>query len=74
MSSDLVTVTVKWAVYADGEQHSGGSTLQVPPDHAEQWTAQGWVQPAATAKAAQRRPRAVSCPRRRRRVGRGSRR
>ena len=62
MSSDLVAVTVVdgWAVYADGEQHSGGSTLEVPPGTAEQWTAQGWVQPAATAKAARRRPRAGS--------------
>jgi hypothetical protein len=30
-------------VFADGEQRTGGSVVEVPADVAEQWEAAGWV-------------------------------
>jgi hypothetical protein len=39
-----MTVTDGWAVYVDGEQHGGGSVVDVPADLAEQWQERGWAQ------------------------------
>jgi hypothetical protein len=43
--ADTATVTVVdgWAVFADGEQRTGGSVVDVPVDLSEQWEAAGWV-------------------------------
>ncbi len=46
--ADTVKMTVAdgYAVYVDGEQRSGGSTVHVPADLAEKWQTAGWVTPA----------------------------
>ncbi len=56
--ADTVTVTVTdgWAVvYVNGEQHGGGSVVDVPIDLAEQWQQLGWVQPVDKPAPAKRR-------------------
>ncbi len=55
MSSDTttavsVTVTNGWAVFHDGQQHSGGSVLTVDTDTAEEWTGHGWDAPTPPSK------------------------
>lgn len=52
MSGVRVRVVAGWAVFHDGEQHSGGKVLTVPADLAEQWTAQQLAEPV-TRKAAE---------------------
>ena len=55
MSSDTSTVAVTvadgWAVFHDGQQHSGGTVLTVDATKAEQWIANGWATPAPPVKA-----------------------
>ncbi len=49
MSADeLVRLVVAdgWAVFVDGEQHNGGTEVDVPADLAEHWTERGWAHPA----------------------------
>jgi len=43
-----VTVLDGWAVYDGTAQRSGGATVEVDPDTAEQWLAAGWVEKTAT--------------------------
>lgn len=54
MSSDTstvaVTVTHGWAVFHDGQQHSGGTVLTVDADTAEQWIGNGWATPTPPSK------------------------
>ena len=56
-SGGTVKVKVRdgWAVVADGEQHSGGTVLDVPADLAARWTAAGWVEPITRVPKRQRR-------------------
>lgn len=46
-----VTVLHGWAVYHDGQQHSGGTVLTVDTDTAEEWITNGWATPALPVKA-----------------------
>lgn len=43
--ADTVKMTVAdgGAVYVDGQQRGGGSTVEVPADVAERWERAGWV-------------------------------
>ena len=54
MSSDTTTVSVTvthgWAVFHDGQQHSGGIVLTVDADTAEEWTGHGWATPTPPRK------------------------
>ena len=56
--ADTVKVTVAdgFAVYVDGEQRSGGSTVDVPTDLAEQWERAGWVVRDSAKPSARRKP------------------
>lgn len=51
-----MTVTDGCAVYVDGEQLSGGSTVDVPADPAEEWQRAGWVARDSAKPSARRRP------------------
>jgi hypothetical protein len=46
--ADTVKVTIcdGWAVFHDGEQHGGGSVVDIPTDLAEQWQQLGWAKAA----------------------------
>lgn len=38
-----VTVTDGWAVFHNGQQHNGGTVLDVDAATAAHWTANGWA-------------------------------
>ncbi len=40
-----VTIRDGWAVFHDGEQHGGGTVIEVDNETAEYWIAGGWVSP-----------------------------
>jgi len=46
-----VTVLHGWAIYHDGQQHSGGTVPTVDTDTAEEWISNGWATPAPPVKA-----------------------
>ena len=56
--ADTVKMTVVdgYAVYVDGEQRSGGSSVEVPADLAGLWERAGWVVRYSGRPAARRKP------------------
>ncbi len=56
--SDTVkmTVTDGWAVYVDGEQHGGGSVVEVDTATASRWAERGWARPVEDKQVASRTP------------------